>query len=155
MEKYSFYTSGNGDAVCAYRPEAVKNIGLWDERFCNIGYHEYDYFMRAVIYNGEFTSINDMGDQYRSPWNTMPTITNHVGRDALKHTNHMLSVQYHPISREVFIHKWGWDTFRRDNGADFWGWVKNNVKETASSNFIFYPYFEKDVLNLKEKKYIV
>jgi hypothetical protein len=154
MEKYSFYTSGNGDNVCCYTPEAVKNIGLWDERFCNIGYQEYDYFMRAVIYNGKHSSINDIGDAYRSPWNNAPQICAYPGRDPEKEKNHRDSQQYHPISAKVFETKWGFSGSRRETG-DFWNWVDQNVKETASLNYMFYPYFEKDVYNLVDKKYIV
>lgn len=154
MEKYTFYSSGNGDAVCAYKPEAVRRIGLWDERYCNIGYHEYDYFIRAVVYNGESSSLNDIGDMNRSPWNPMPLINHHIQRDALKHENHMKSVAYHPISGKVFEHKWGFDSFRRDNGSDYWTWVKENVKSTVSKNFMFYPYFEKDVYDLVGKNYL-
>ena len=58
--EYTFITMGTGDAFCSYLPEAVRKIGLWDERFCNIGYQEADYFLRALIYNSEKSSINDL-----------------------------------------------------------------------------------------------
>jgi hypothetical protein len=155
MEKYTFYTCGNGDAVCAYKPEAVRRIGLWDERYCNIGYHEYDYFVRSIIYNGEYTSLNDIGEIKRSLWNPMPSINHHVQRDALKHENHMKSVKYHSISANVFQHKWGISTYTRDSTPDYWNWIKENVKGTVSKNFMFYPYFEKDVYELAEKNYVI
>ncbi len=58
-KKYSFIQSGAGDSLCSYLPEAVKEIGLWDERFCNIGYQEADYFLRALIYNKNKSMISD------------------------------------------------------------------------------------------------
>jgi hypothetical protein len=58
--RYSFITMGGGDAFCSYLPEAVRKIGMWDERFCSIGYQEGDYFLRALIYNRENSSINDI-----------------------------------------------------------------------------------------------
>jgi GT2 family glycosyltransferase len=35
---------GWGDNFISYTPNAIKQIGLWDERFCYIGYQEADYF---------------------------------------------------------------------------------------------------------------
>ena len=62
-ETYTFITQGQGDAFHSYKPAAVKNIGLWDERFCNICYQEHDYFLRALIYNKEHSSINSKGSR--------------------------------------------------------------------------------------------
>ena len=155
MERRSFYQSGNGDAFCCYRAEAVVKIGLWDERYSNIGYQEYDYFLRAVVYNGDKTSINDIGDCARSPWNPEEQVVDYVHRDDDKHRSHQESVAYHPISAKVFMHKWGFEGTTRDRSSNFWGWVKDNVKHTRCSNFVYYPYFEKDVEQLTEKNYIV
>lgn len=154
MERRTFYQSGNGDAFCCYRAEAIKKIGLWDERYCNIGYHEYDYFLRAVIHNGDKTSIND-GDSERSPWNTEEQVVDHVHRDEFKHASHQLSVAYHHISAKVFFHKWGFDGTTRNSASNFWGWASENVKNTSSHNFMFYPYFEKDIEHLADKNYII
>ena len=40
---------GWGDNFISYTPNAIKRIGLWDERFCNIGYQEADYLLRAAF----------------------------------------------------------------------------------------------------------
>lgn len=46
--------------MCSYLPEAVKKVGLWDERFCVIGVHEGDYFLRQKLFNPLCSSINDL-----------------------------------------------------------------------------------------------
>jgi len=53
MQKYTFYTSGNGDAFCCYRAEAIRNIGLWDERFCTL------HIMNTII-SPERSSITEI-----------------------------------------------------------------------------------------------
>ena len=58
-KKYSFIQFGRGCGFMSFKPEAIKKIGLWDERFCNIGFHEGDYFLRAFLFNKEFTTLND------------------------------------------------------------------------------------------------
>jgi len=55
---YDFITFGRGDNFISYTVNAVKKIGLWDERFCNIGHHEQDYFLRANKFLKD-KSIND------------------------------------------------------------------------------------------------
>jgi hypothetical protein len=39
---------------------AVKQVGLFDERFCNIGLQEADYFLRCLLYNKDRSSLNDI-----------------------------------------------------------------------------------------------
>jgi hypothetical protein len=59
MKTYTFFTTGQGDQFQAFKAEGVRNIGLYDERFCNIQFQEADYFLRAYLYNKEKSSIND------------------------------------------------------------------------------------------------
>ena len=60
-EKYSFILLGDGDALQSMTIESVKAVGLFDERFCNIAYHESDYQIRQMALNREKSSINDFG----------------------------------------------------------------------------------------------
>jgi hypothetical protein len=57
--KYDFVSAGFGDQFCAYTPYAVQTIGMWDERFCNTGFQEADYFLRARRILKDRASIND------------------------------------------------------------------------------------------------
>lgn len=63
LEKYTFVVGAIGDSVCAWRPEAVKKIGMWDERFVSISHKEADYYIRALMYNKEKSCIGDRAHQ--------------------------------------------------------------------------------------------
>ena len=56
---YNFVTGLCGDTVTAYKPDAVRNIGMWDENL-PAQYKETDYFLRALIYNKNKSCINDI-----------------------------------------------------------------------------------------------
>ncbi len=58
-QKYTFITGQLGDNIVSYRPEAVKKIGLWDDRFITPANKEADYYIRALIYNKEKSLLND------------------------------------------------------------------------------------------------
>lgn len=141
-EKYSFITQSQGCGFCSYLPEAINEIGMWDERFCTIGYHEGDYFLRAIKYNGEKSSIND-GNQKRS-WNP---IDEHIAWKNGNFTNedHEKSFDNYSICRQMFEMKWG----IRDVG-----WDRNtmlNIPDPKIPSYILYPYFEKHLKGLSKK----
>ncbi len=173
-QKYSFIQSGAGDALCSYLPEAIKEIGLWDEKFCNIGYQEADYFLRALIYNKNKSMISDFHpghnrilnnedsflkdntlkkngqihydlnskSRVESSFISVPTL------DSDKQADHSRSISYHAITYRLFKAKWG---------IEPGNWTENLInhppKISKIKNFIFYPYFEKDVKDLEEKNY--
>ena len=56
---YTFVTGLCGDTVTAYKPEAIKKIGMWDENL-PAQYKETDYFLRALVYNKKQSCINDI-----------------------------------------------------------------------------------------------
>lgn len=58
-EKYNFISVGTGDDFMSFTPESVMTVGLFDERFCNIGFQHEEYFMRQVAFNRNKCSIND------------------------------------------------------------------------------------------------
>ena len=55
----TFITGQLGDNIISYRPEAIKKIGLWDERFITPANKEADYYIRALILNKDKSIIND------------------------------------------------------------------------------------------------
>ena len=149
-ETYDFINIGTGDAACSYTPEAVRKIGLWDERFCAIGYHVADYHIRAVKYHGAKSSINDLG--HGRVWNPVPgnvgRFEQHHGGNsnvvfAPKHDNdrkgqHDTSSLYHPYNEQVFTHKWGDKSFVgawRFSDAD-------QIPQMKNRQYVTYPYFE-------------
>lgn len=56
---YNFVTGLCGDTVTAYKVQAVKNIGMWDENL-PAQFKETDYFLRALIHNKQYSCINDI-----------------------------------------------------------------------------------------------
>ena len=54
-------TFGRGDEMLVYRPEAVRRIGLWDERFSGITNQEGDYYARARLHYPEGSCLHDVG----------------------------------------------------------------------------------------------
>jgi len=163
---YDFISIGGGDQYHSYKVSHIKKVGLWDERFCNIGYQEADYFIRSFLYNGEKSSINDFNhkrilnqlieESIKTPsgiWGTNRIIDLD---DSLKggmrnDVYHIESSKYHNISKNILEQKWG---------LEFEGsWTQEKLnklpKKSKIPNFIFYPYFEKNVENLQEKGYVV
>jgi len=159
--RYNFITMGLGDAFCSYLPEAVRKVGMWDERFCNLGFHEGDYFLRQLIYNRDHCSINDLWRQHNVvDGNEFRVSSENVDRaDSMLITSphwnpdrqgaHIASVKYHPLSETVFRHKWG------RISAESWTTEHYAIRKSLIHNYIMYPYFEKDIEGLREKNYIV
>ena len=136
-EQYSFISVGSGDAVCIYKPEAIKRIGIWDEHFCNIGHQEGDYFLRARIYNRLKSSIND--HFHRRVLNPIENeiINNDQSGFERKEDHHMKSMQYHHISEKYFLHKWN------NFSPVHWPKLEDEFpKHPKIKNFMLYPYFE-------------
>lgn len=162
--RYSFITQGIGDAFCSYVPEAVRKVGLWDERFCNIGWSEGDYFLRSLIYNREGCSINDHdGGRLHNPLegntcNPRDSVATTERDDCLLITTpqvncdrkdaHLSSMEYHGLGETIFRHKWGLPDLP-------WTAEHHAVRGPLVPSYVMYPYFEKDVEGLRDKNYIV
>jgi len=144
--KYSFIQMGAGDNFCSYTPAAVKNIGLWDERFCGIGFQEADYFLRARIYNKQFSSIND--SYHRRILNEVPTKICRRTKASGFSTYHVKSSKYHMINKNLFEKKWGVP-------PENWDLSMELPSKSLIENYIFYPYFELDINSLEEKNFVV
>ena len=146
--QYSFITQGMGDNFCSYTVDAIKNIGLWDERFCNIGFQEADYFFRALIHNRDKSSIND--HIHVRQYNLIESFVSKPAMQAIDLQDHMKSMVFHKITEKLFIKKW-------NIGPSNWGSNHFNYpnKKSLIENYIYYPYFEKDILNLNDKNYII
>ena len=153
MEKYTYFSVGAGDQFQAFKSEAIRNIGLYDERFCNIGHQEADYFLRAYLYNKEYSSINDdCHGRHHNKINNQQVILNTLTGGMRNESYHLDSAKHHPISDKVFHAKWG-------NDIVTYGWDDNKchtkVTECKLKNHIYYPYFELDVIDLEGKNYLI
>ncbi len=149
-ETYSFYAGNFGCSFCSYTVDAVKKIGLWDERFINIGIHEGDYFLRALIYNKEKSSINDHhGNRLLNL--TQAELFFHPDANERKMHHIHASYNYHYLSLKVFEEKWGIDCENwKIKGTD-----DNPPKVSLIKNYMFYPYFERHVEGLADKNYLI
>ncbi len=142
-ETYSFYTCTPGDGFCSYTPDAVKTIGLWDERFCGITFQEADYFLRAYLYNNAKSSINDsphgrqLNPMYAIAWRNNTRDDN---------DRKLLSYIYH-YSLELFKLKWP------NNKFEYWDINEPMTAASAITNFVLYPYFEKNI-DINNKNYL-
>lgn len=151
-KKYTFIQMGIGDNFCSYTIEAVKHIGLWDERFCGINYQEADYFLRAYLHNRNKSCIND--NHHKRIWNptdlvlckrTKPIIIN--GTTVLSEENIRCS-KFGSLNKNLFYRKWGVDPEAWTNES-----LKNVPTASYIENFIYYPYFELDLYDLDKKNY--
>lgn len=146
---HSFMTFGDGDNVCSYTIDAIKRIGIWDERFCNIGYQELDYFIRAIKFDPDNVSINDWGH----PGRVHRTLDNKVmlrpDRNAEKLTDHHASMAFHELSRQMFFMKWDFDP----NVCDPFDTFQRGIPGKGLA-YMYYPYFERHIENLQQKYHI-
>jgi hypothetical protein len=141
-KRYDFYQCSWGDCFISVLPSAIKKIGLFDERMCTLGYYEGDFLLRAWLYNRDCSSINDHHHKRVSN----PT------EEIVKRSSEECGIpNYMNQSKVIFETKWP--------GINPQNWgkslFKSPPKNSAISNFLFYPYFEYDIENLKEKNYIL
>lgn len=154
---YDFIALGNGDCVCAFTPNGVRTVGLFDEsRFSSNGFHEMDYFLRAALYLGHKASINDIWHQLLPQvrnnfgpnpylWNQLPygpreLIYRPDSNEERKGDKDKYSV-YHSIAREAFKEKWGVYPELKPLAQQ----VIDHANGPLQKQTILYPYFEKDL----------
>lgn len=149
-QSYDFIQMGIGDNFCSYLPESIKKIGLWDERFCGIGYQEADYFLRCLIYNRDKTCLNDY-QHGRLINNVNFSICNRPLPPDVFSSDHKKSMKFHPINEKVFNAKWP------GISPNYWpsSVLHHPPRVSAIHNFITYPYFEKDIYDLTGKNFII
>lgn len=140
---------GWGDNFVSYNPEAIKQIGLWDERFCSIGYQEADYFLRALLYHQDKSSIQDFS--HNRGLNTL----NKCPIDIIPSGNkrgesyHRAASRYHAYNKHLFFKKWG------ISPETPWSDIPTNLTQPLIDSYVLYPYFEKDILTLKKQRFFV
>ena len=150
-KKFSFITYGWGDNFMSWTPEAVKKIGLWDESFQMSG-HTSDYFLRALIYNKNKSSINDNHHNRLLNFQDI-RIANRL--DVVK--ERLDERRIHSFYGQKMIdHKWG----NIEGCTKMLTHWKNKlinsshlIKPKCRSR-ILYSYFEKDIETLKEQNYL-
>ena len=150
-KQYTFITYAQGDAFHSYTAEAVKSIGLWDERFNSICYQEHDYFLRALIYNKEHSCINSNGSKQLLNPTKMVLLETKTAPCGSKRgePSHNLAKRNSDVSKKLFQTKWG---VRPAQWPAHDTWIPKNSK---IQNYIYYPYFEKNIPGLRGMNYLV
>ena len=149
MKDFDFYADDAGDMVCAYTPNAVKKIGMWDERF-HYGFGEGDYYLRAIRYLPEKSSINDHA--HGRVWQPSLHLAKRPEPTNDRYSEQNRSFNFRGLSWANFLYKWRY--------MEMEGTWPENIEEMVLTTpvvpaTILYPYFEMNVENLKEKGYIV
>ena len=146
---YTLVSQGVGDAVVAYKIEAVRNIGLWDERFCPSFYHDGDYFLRALMYNKTRSSINDPA--HGRLLNILP-YTFATVPDANQIRADAKTQSYGKARLPFLIWQSKWD-------ANPINWTPELVDTPPAAskcvNYVQYPHFETNLADLAARNYLV
>jgi hypothetical protein len=142
-----FLTVGRGDEMQFMRPQLIKSVGLYDERYCNIGYQEADYFFRAYMRIRNNCIILDYAHQrVNDPFNGLFNREHfiHHSTGSGNPAAQILSCEFHTLSYNIFRFKW------KDVNVN--GWVnQKSYLDTLDNKFLdgkefrYYPYFEKHI----------
>ena len=166
MKKFNFAVGSVGDQFVAYKPEAIKNIGLWDENFPGLVHKECDYFLRAYLLNKQFSYINDY-THGRCLNNEIKYVFDDLSRDKLN--QELKSFMSHrkndgktnwEISYEYFKLKWRSSSDFEVDRKWLINWDENGLltklKKIPSEIKLFmkYPFFESSVNSLKEQNFL-
>jgi hypothetical protein len=96
-----------GDQVTFIHVDAFRRVGWWDERFCGIGYHEFDFFVRAYLWLGPQAAIEGHGWQLQWNWPEGLQVIARHSDDGVGHSNAVNPMLYRHLYR-----KWGDDVLR-------------------------------------------
>ena len=144
-----FFAAGPGDQTVFIHIDAFRKIGFWDERFAGIGYHEFDYFIRAFLRMGKQAAIEGHGDQLNWNWTDLPLIERQSG-DRSGHTMRLNPQLYGHLAR-----KWGRELIEQvchpHSGGDSWTSIleekfgrpeaRNSILEgEIPKEYNWYPY---------------
>jgi len=168
-----FVMSGIGDALNSFLPQAVRKIGLYDERF-QTGFHEGDYILRAIQKLGGRCSIGDVahgriwnsqfGDRFYASDNGTANV-NSATRTSRAESDLVICPGFtdDQIANVGKRHGTTWHEplWKLKWGAEhrFYNWsddFKHNVIPTLKQrlrNYILYPHFEKEIEGIYTETY--
>ncbi|MEY3404022.1 MAG: hypothetical protein RLZZ86_3644 [Cyanobacteriota bacterium] len=144
-EQYDFIQQGVGDQLMSFNVDAIKKMGIFDERFCSIGYQEADYFINALMTNRDKISIND----------------NHHGRvyqplrEDFIEPEHSLNAQFHFTTYHEYNLKLLQTKWNNAHAYIFSTFLGNYNIKPHIKRYMYYPYFESDILTLIDQNYFL
>ena len=152
---FTFGTDGWGDNFMFWTQEAVRQIGLWDERFI-FGGCTSEYFLRALIYNKDKSFINDHYHDRLLNVSGYPKLYL-AGRPLHKKEHWDERLLNRPIAHSMFAYKFPSMADKPHHHLGI-NWTiedrENPPVGPSCHNFVLYPYFENDVLTLKQQRYL-
>ena len=140
---YSFIQQGSGDNVCSYTPDAIHNAGIWDEQFCNIGFQEFDYLNKQLLFNDKCIIKN--GRQL-SP--------NQLQGELIKRPENNDKRAYHHVTSQSTGHEISFNYFNHKYGGQAQLIIDGTPQQQVIPTYYTYPYFEKDIRNNAALKYL-
>jgi len=145
MNHLDFMSQPTGDQAMAFRIDAVRRVGFFDERLSTIHAQECDYFMRSIIALGERASINDDHKGEKSVYNKTGefliygTNNGNGSEEDLRHTPKFLNEQL-----VWYLNKWK----LRGTGTLFdYSWecrFRKRFRMAVPNEHDWYPFFWKN-----------
>jgi hypothetical protein len=163
-KNYTFYTHCYGDSFMSFLPDAIKQIGLFDERYSSSMCQENDYFLRAVKYNYEKSSINDTSIKFfvnkQEPVVKMYALDKSGvrkkydlvnGKQITRQETRNSVNDYSYLGKNLFKLKWNTNKLAL---------TQMSIQEIKNLEIklrmqVKYPYFEDQIENIYEKGYDV
>ena len=180
FKNFDFIVGYLGDNIVGYTPEIVKSVGLWDENFSGVQNKEADYYFRCLLHHDkERIQINDI--LHRRLINYDPNLTldlvedrgfiineDNTSRfpDDKEHKEIRVNMNtYNSSGLHYFFYKWGGTKPDLALNKGSWqqpGWLinwpsdmkENNPTHPRNTQYIKYPFFEKNIKNIENKGYI-
>jgi len=149
-EKYDFVQQGRGDEYHSYTANHIRKVGIWDERFCGIGYQELDYFYRSCIFNPDkiYMNHNFHGLEVMLN-NSLEIVDTSYDTGFLRNDeNHLYSFDtVHQYCLNFLTTKYGFDRklVCGKNCCEILDMLKQNRPYPYIETNVTYPYFEKDI----------
>jgi len=129
-----------GDAVLALNSVAVKRVGLFDERFSTLHFHDIDYLNRAAVALGKRASINDTHFGGQASVNAVGNVLIHTSSTGFVDDDSNLHTRKSWLEmRNLFFSKWGIRTLEESvNRPEL---VRRLRPENLPKECLFYPFF--------------
>ena len=179
FKEYDFVVGYLGDNIVGYTPEVVKSVGLWDENFAGVANKCADYYLRCLLYHDkEKIQINDILHRrlinYDSDLNLdvvedrgFIINQNNTSRLPDDEEHKKIRADENPYrAQQTYYFLWKWEGTRPDiERKGNWnehGYLLNwptDMKENNPSHpkkiqFVKYPFFEKNIIDIQNKGYI-
>ena len=167
MDTYNTVFGSVGDQFVAYKVDAIKKVGLWDENFPGLVHNECDYMLRSFLLNRTNIYINDpthgreLNNKIKYNFDDQDVTKRNIENEKLK-TEASVSGDLNEFSKKYFYEKW--KNCAEDLEPSYnWlvKWNKISLLEKLKKLphvfklFCKYPFFECNIETLKQQNYLL